>query len=128
MKIVRGVLQTIIVASGIIAGCFLTATVASSHDMGAMDDMPADQTAPMIHTMAPNAMGGHMHMDDHMKMTAMRPATPEDLDRARYLVDKLHGSIARYRDYHVALANGMRIFLPMIPQDVYHFTDYQATG
>ncbi len=128
MKTAYGVFNAIIIASGILAGCFLTATVASSHDMGAMDDMPADQNAPMIHTMAPNAMGGHMHMDEHMRMTAMRPVTPEDLERARYLLDKLHGSIARYRDYRVALAQGMRIFLPTIPQEVYHFTDYAATG
>ena len=28
-------------------------------------------------------------------------------------------------DYHVALADGFKIFLPEIPQKMYHFTNYQ---
>jgi hypothetical protein len=101
-------------------GCALQISTASAHDMGAMDGMD--------HAMAPNAMGAHMHLDQHMRMTATRPANPEDIARARTLLETLRHSLKRYRNYRVALAQGMRIFLPSIPQDVYHFVDYPATG
>ena len=63
-----------------------------------------------------------------MRMTDLRPATPDDEDRARYILKTLRSSLVRYKNYRVALAKGMRIFLPGIPQDVYHFTDYAQTG
>ena len=79
--------------------------------------------------MAPAAMGGHMHMmENHMRMTELRTATPHDEARARDILATLRSSMRRYRNYRVALAKGMRIFLPDIPQDVYHFTDYAQTG
>jgi hypothetical protein len=31
----------------------------------------------------------------------------------------------KYRDYHVALNDGFKIFLPNIPQPEYHFTNYR---
>ena len=31
----------------------------------------------------------------------------------------------KYKDYHVALADGFKIFHPEIPQKMYHFTNYQ---
>jgi hypothetical protein len=34
--------------------------------------------------------------------------------------------LSKYRDANVALSEGYQIFLPTIPQDVYHFTDYAA--
>jgi hypothetical protein len=107
-------------------GSLLIAGAASTHDMAAMDGMNGDS---MNKTMAPAAMGGHMHMmENHMRMTDLRSATPADEARARDILQTLHDSIARYRNYRVALAHGMRIFLPSIPQDVYHFTDYARTG
>ena len=97
--------------------------------MAAMDGMGASDASAMTHTMAPGAMGGHMHMmENHMRMTDLRPSTPEDEARARDILQTLRSSMARYHDYRVALAKGMRIFLPGIPQDVYHFTDYAQTG
>ena len=110
-------------------GCLLAASFAWSHDMAAMDGMggSADEHA-MIHTMAPGAMGGHMHMENHMRMTELRPSTPQAEERARNILETLRSSMKRYRNYHVALAKGMRIFLPDIPQDVYHFTDFAAAG
>ncbi|SRR5579885_49895 len=97
----------------------LTASLAGAafaHDMSAMGSM-AD---------APNAMGARMHMSDHMKMTQPRPQTAQDSDRARDLLAKLRRALLPYRDYRVALSQGFRIFLPSVPQDVYHFTDYEA--
>ncbi len=100
--------------------CVASVTPVRAHDMGAMEGMD--------HAMAPNAMGGHVMMDAHMTMTPLRPARAEDLDRARELLSTLRHSISRYRNYRVALAQGMRIFLPGVPQDVYHFVDYRASG
>jgi len=110
-------------------GFLLAAGVASPHDMAAMDGMAGMGADSMNHTMAPAAMGGHMQMmENHMRMTDLRPSTPDDEARARDILETLRSSIARYRNYRVALANGMRIFLPGIPQDVYHFTDYARAG
>lgn len=67
----------------------------------------------------------HMHMSAHMKLTELRPANPEDERRAAELVEILRASIDRYRDYHMALEDGYRIFLPNLPQAVYHFNNYQ---
>jgi hypothetical protein len=105
-------------------GCLLAATVAFSDDMAGMDMSGAADSHPM----APNAMGSMKGMEHHMRMTELRHATPQDEARAREILDTLRSSMRRYRDYHVALAKGMRIFLPDVPQDVYHFTDYAATG
>ena len=73
-----------------------------------------------MHAMQP----GH-HMDGaHMHMTPMRSATPEDLARADQIATALRQSIEPYRDYRVALAEGYKIFMPNLPQAVYHFTNY----
>jgi hypothetical protein len=105
-------------------GCLLAARLALSDDMAGMDMSGSADS----HTIAPNAMGSMKGMEHHMRMTELRPATPQDEARAREILATLRGTMRRYRDYHVALARGMRIFLPDIPQDVYHFTDYAATG
>jgi hypothetical protein len=109
-------------------GAVLTAGIAFSDDMAGMDTSGSDMSA-MDHSMAPGGMGSHMaRMENHMRMTELRPATPADEERAHQIVETLRSSIAKYRDYHVALAHGMRIFLPAIPQDVYHFTDYTQSN
>jgi hypothetical protein len=75
---------------------------------------------------AMNAMS-HMHhhqMGPHMYMTRLRTATPQDWSKADEIVKELRESIEKYKDYHVALADGFRIFMPNIPQAEYHFTNY----
>lgn len=69
----------------------------------------------------------HMHHGDtpHMHMTAARPQTAEDQRRANEIVEQLRAGIAKYRDYHVALADGFKIFMPNVPQQEYHFTNYE---
>jgi hypothetical protein len=108
-------MKRIVTLSGIwIAAMMLVAAApAFAHDMASMGGDGA-----------PNAMGGHMEMDAHMTMTPVRPETPDDVTRARAILDTLRTALRPYRDYHVALAQGMRIFLPTVPQEVYHFTDY----
>jgi len=77
---------------------------------------------------APMAMGAHLHMDEHMKMTELRPENPRDAERARELLFNLRRALEPYRDYRVALERGFKIFLAAVPQDVYHFTDYEMTN
>jgi hypothetical protein len=67
------------------------------------------------------AHGDHMH-DLHMHMTARRPENAADDARARDVVVKLREGMEKYRDYHVALDDGFKIFLPKLPQPEYHFS------
>jgi len=60
----------------------------------------------------------------HMHMTQMRRETPADIARANQIVIQLRAGIEKYKDYHVALNDGYKIFLPNLPQPEYHFTNY----
>lgn len=84
-----------------------------------MEDAKANE-AHAVHDMTP---GEHAH-NAHMHMTSPRPETSEDAARAKQIVDQLRAGIAKYKDYHVALADGYKIFLPNLPQPEYHFTNY----
>ncbi len=68
---------------------------------------------------------GHSHMGAHMHMTALRKSQPGDSAKAQAVADEARGALEHYRDYHVALNEGYRIFLPNVPQKMYHFTNYQ---
>jgi len=92
-----------------------------AHDMSAMTDMDGHDMSS-----APNAMGAHMGMDAHMVMTPTRAATPADIERAHEILSTLRKVLADYHDAQFALDQGYQIFLPTVPQDVYHFTDYLA--
>jgi hypothetical protein len=54
----------------------------------------------------------------------MRPQTPEDARKANEILTPLRSGIEKYKDYHVALSDGYKIFLPNLPQPEYHFTNY----
>jgi hypothetical protein len=84
-----------------------------------MDDAKANEA----HAVRDMTMGEHAD-NAHMRMTAPRPQTPEDAARAKEIADQLRASIAKYKDFHVALADGYKIFLPNLPQPEYHFTNY----
>lgn len=76
---------------------------------------------------AVNAMScamGSMRMNPHMFMTALRPTQPGDDERAAQIIETVRAAMEKYKDYHVALAGGYRIFAPNIPQPIYHFTNY----
>jgi hypothetical protein len=101
----------------------------SGHDMSNMQmkDMPmaADKDADKEGDAgAMHSMEGHMDMGPHMKMTALRPAKPGDAERAQAVVEAARKASEKYLDYHTALADGYKIFLPNIPQKMYHFTNY----
>jgi hypothetical protein len=71
------------------------------------------------------ACGRHEVHSLHMHMTAPRPEAPGDVQRANEIVTQLRSGIEKYRDYHVALDEGFKIFMPEIPQPEYHFTSYK---
>jgi len=66
----------------------------------------------------------HMDMGPHMKMTALRRPQAGDKQRALEIVDEARAAMSNYQDYHAALNEGFRIFLPNVPQKQYHFTNY----
>ena len=87
--------------------------------------------SPELCTSAVNGMGAHLSipgMSEHMRMTTYRASNSLDLDRAQEIVSTLRRVLTPYKNYRVALAQGYRIFLPDVPQDVYHFTNYAASG
>jgi hypothetical protein len=95
-------------------------------DHSKMQDMEAaDEHATEKDAMSDMAIG-HMHgSSSHMTMTAMRPVTPADVQKANEIVAQLKAGIEKYRDYHVALNDGFQIFMPNVPQPEYHFTNYE---
>ncbi|MBZ5696575.1 MAG: hypothetical protein LAN36_14595 [Acidobacteriia bacterium] len=91
-----------------------------------MDDMQKETAQyPEAAKAANDAMSG-MNMDSnpHMFMTVLQPKNPGDDQRADEILDILRKSITKYKDYRVALADGYQIFLPNVPQQQYHFTNY----
>jgi len=98
-----------------------------SHGMAGMDmGQGAEESDQQPEHGAMDAMS-HMHhhqMGPHMYMTKLRTATPEDWAKADEIVKELRGSIEKYKDYHVALDDNFRIFMPNLPQSEYHFTNY----
>jgi len=88
--------------------------------MGAMDS--TDHPAAMA---AHDAMSGPISMDPHMILTPPRAPNAADSGRAAALVRTMRAALARYRDVHVAEADGFRQFLPGVKQPVYHFTNWR---
>jgi hypothetical protein len=89
-------------------------------DMGAMV-MDRDNQTHVTETMSSH----QMHMGPHMKMTDLRPENAEDAKKADEIVKILQADLKKYTDYHVAIADGFRPFLPNVPQPEYHFTNYK---
>jgi hypothetical protein len=116
------------------AGGMLAAVLALGISMGAgpqrstgsassaSDDGQARAERAVVESMS----GHHMHDNPHLILTARRPERPGDRQRAAAIVAGLKPALERYRDYHVALENGYEIFMPQVPQPVYHFTNYLA--
>jgi hypothetical protein len=86
-----------------------------------MGDEKASEKAA-VENMTP---GHHDAHSQHMTMTAMRAQTPGDVQRANEIVTQLRAGIEKYKDYHAALDDGFKIFLPNLPQPEYHFTSYR---
>ncbi|MGB2643695.1 MAG: hypothetical protein WBG02_18615 [Candidatus Acidiferrum sp.] len=84
------------------------------------DEKASEKTA--VADMTP---GHHEAHNLHMFMTSMRPEKPGDVERANEIVAQLRAGIEKYKDYHVALDDGFKIFGPNVPQPEYHFTNYR---
>jgi len=96
----------------------------SDHDMSRMETQNAaenDAGAPAMHSME----GHPMEMGPHMKMTTLRSPQPGDQERADKVVAAARKVAEKYKDYHTALNDGFKIFLPKVPQKQYHFTNYR---
>src|ERR1700758_828086 len=91
----------------------------SSYDMPDMKDMDDGGGAHAMHTMESR----HMDMGPHMKMTTLCEPKSGDQERAGQIVATARQVAEKYKDYHVALADGYKIFLPNVPQKQYHFTN-----
>jgi hypothetical protein len=91
-----------------------------------MAGMSLDEDAAIVGERGAMVDMQHPHHGDtpHMHMTQTRPQTAEDQKRANEIVEQLRAGIEKYRDYHVALNEGFKIFLPNVPQAEYHFTNY----
>ncbi len=77
-----------------------------------MDDAKANEVHA-VHDMTTGRMDAHSL---HMYMTEMRSQTPSDAAQANEIVKQLRTGIEKYKDYHVALNDGYKIFLPNLPQ------------
>ena len=69
-----------------------------------------------------HSSGSMAHMNGHMYMTTLRPKQPGDQAKADAIVTAAKAAMKPYQDYRNALADGYRIFLPNLPQPLYHFT------
>jgi hypothetical protein len=88
----------------------------SGHDMSSMSDDDA-----MDHDMHIGS-SNMKNMSLHMAFTDLRPGNDADKARAAVLVTDLQHALAKYKDYHVAEADGFKPFHPEFKQPVVHFT------
>ena len=100
----------------------LSSLAFAQHDHGSM---PGMQHPDAQEQSAPNAMSSrHLEMGGHMLMTDTRPLKSGDQQRADDVLAGARRVADEYRDYKKAEADGYRIFLPNVPQKMYHFTNY----
>lgn len=101
--------------------CLLIGVAAAQNQSQDMSNMPG--MAPGGDHAVQAMESRHMDMGPHMKMTTLRLLRPRDRERANKVVEEARNAIAKYRDYRVALDDGYHIFLPNVPQKMYHFTN-----
>ncbi|HEY6270744.1 MAG TPA: hypothetical protein VIX19_01990 [Terriglobales bacterium] len=89
----------------------------------------AGQPAPEDVAAATQAMGhhseDHQHMGAHMHMTELRNPQPGDQEKAQHVVAEVRQALEKYKNSNAALADGFKIFLPNVPQKMYHFSKWQ---
>jgi len=66
----------------------------------------------------------HHEMGPHMHMSRLRGAQHGDEQKAQDVVNQARQALEKYKDYNAALADGFKIFLPNVPQKMYHFTNW----
>lgn len=99
---------------------------ASSRAVAQAPRCQSSVTVRPLSSSAPAQLTPHnMNMGPHMRMTANRPWTAQDMARIQAIVANAHVCFDRYKDYHLAFQDGYRIFAPGVGQDVYHFASIQ---
>src|SRR5436305_3708157 len=93
-----------------------------AHD-SATQPAPAKEIENTTTAMSSRSMG-HDHndrhgMSAHMHMSGLRPVQPGDADRAQHIIDTARKALNPYRDVKAAEADGYRIFLPNVKQNMY---------
>jgi hypothetical protein len=106
-------------------GCIVVMALACSASAASPSRAQAPQSdTPPIHASG-DSSGGMVHMAGHMHLTALRPQKPGDQQKADTIAAAAKEAMAPYQDYQKALADGYEIFLPDVPQHIYHFTKYE---
>jgi hypothetical protein len=107
-------------------GVFLVAALGL--DGNAISAQAVQDAKPSISNTPTPSMGHNemAHMAGHMYLTQLQPMKDGDQQRADAVVASAREAMEPYHDYHKALADGFRIFLPNIPQQLYHFTNYES--
>lgn len=67
------------------------------------------------------ASGSAVDSNPHVYTTEIRPATSGDAERADEILDILRHSMAKYKDYRAAIADGYQPFMPKTEQHLYWF-------
>src|SRR5436190_15325355 len=121
-------MRNIVIRIGIVVAMATGLWAQEHHDHGDMGNMPIpepQESAPQAQAGANDQMSHHhLDMGPHMKMTALRPASQADKDRAALTVATTREALEKYKDYKAALADGYKIFLPNVPSKMkQHFTN-----
>jgi hypothetical protein len=89
------------------------------HNMSSMQGMDMQRDAPgtageqeMNAATTTMMSSHHMEMGPHMKMTELRQLQAGDQERASRVVGEARTVLDEYQDYHTALNDGFKIFMP----------------
>ena len=87
---------------------------------------PAQSSQTELNSATESMSHGHHHeAGPHMLMSSLRDPKPGDQEKAEKVVEQARQALEKYKDYKAAEADGYKIFLPNIPQKMYHFTNWQ---
>src|ERR1700726_1422095 len=120
-----------LVSAAAIASLMFLVHSTRAEDMGAMDMggmthkmMPdeGENAASMDQMMSSEHMEHDPMMAAHMGYTTLRAKSDGDQHRADELVATLQQALAKYKDYHVAEADGYKPWHPEMKAQIVHFT------
>ncbi len=119
----------LLIAATFIFAVLVLVLQASSQDHSSMagmghSSMPMPEKADSPEMQQAVMSMKHVDMGPHMKMTELCPPKPGDRERADKIVAELRSSIEKYQDYHAALDDGYKIFLPNVKMPMKHFTNW----
>ena len=101
----------------------LVALVLFAHDQKHQSSPPSE--GDLNATTESMSHAHHHEMGSHMHMSALRDLQPGDEQKAQDVADQARTALEKYKDSSAALADGYKIFLPNVPQKMYHFTNWK---